>query len=111
MASDLLKPEDKATIQRAREAGEPLSHLQRDQLHKAINKAENIMRLSQATLSLDTPVSSDTSDSEARLGDFIEDKSKVRPTWPTGGFSVKRCSPLWIRLASGGAWYWRCTTD
>jgi RNA polymerase primary sigma factor len=56
-----------------------LSSSQEDQLHQAIGKMERIMRLSQQTLSLDTPVSGDTSDSEARLGDFIEDKSTPRP--------------------------------
>lgn len=79
MASDLLEPEDKAAIQRAREKGDPLSSFQDDQLHQAIGKMERMMRLSQQTLSLDTPVSGDTSDSETRLGDFIEDKSTPRP--------------------------------
>jgi len=79
MASDLLKPEDKTAIQRAQAAGEPLSPFQRDQLSQAINRAESLIRLSQQTLSLDTPVSGDTSDSEARLGDFIEDRSTPRP--------------------------------
>jgi RNA polymerase primary sigma factor len=79
MASDLLEPEDKAAIQRAREKGDPLSSFQDDQLHQAIGKLERIMRLSQQALSLDTPVSGDTSDSEARLGDFIEDESTPSP--------------------------------
>jgi RNA polymerase sigma factor (sigma-70 family) len=79
LESDLLAPEDKAAIQRAQAAGEPLSPFQRDQLSQAINKAENLIRLSQETLSLDTPVSGDASDSEARLGDFIEDRSTPRP--------------------------------
>lgn len=48
-------------------------------MHQAIGKMERIMRLSQQTLSLDTPVSGDTSDSETRLGDFIEDRSTPRP--------------------------------
>jgi RNA polymerase sigma factor (sigma-70 family) len=79
LESDLLAPEDKAAIQHTQAAGEPLSPFQRDQLSQAINKAENLIRLSQETLSLDTPVSGDASDSEARLGDFIEDRSTPRP--------------------------------
>lgn len=79
IASDLLEPEDKAAIQRAREKGDSLSSSQEDQLHQAIGKMERIMRLSRETLSLDTPVSSDAFASEASLGDFIEDKSIPRP--------------------------------
>jgi RNA polymerase primary sigma factor len=37
------------------------------------------MRLSQETLSLDTPISSDPSSSETRLGDFVEDTSVPQP--------------------------------
>lgn len=79
MASDLLRPEDKTAIQCAQAAGEPLPPPQREQLRRAINKAENLVRLSHQTLSLDTPVSGDTSDSGASLGDFIEDRSTPRP--------------------------------
>jgi len=79
MKSDLLKPENKAAIQHAREAGEHLSFHQENQLRRAINKAENILCLSRETLSLDMLVSGDSSDSEARLGDFIEDDSSPGP--------------------------------
>ncbi|MDY7077406.1 MAG: sigma-70 family RNA polymerase sigma factor [Chloroflexota bacterium] len=79
MASDLLQPEGRTATQRAQEAGEPLSPLQRNRLCQAINRVESLIRLSQETLSLDTPVSGDTSDTEATLGDFIEDRSTPRP--------------------------------
>ncbi|MGD2178921.1 MAG: sigma-70 family RNA polymerase sigma factor [Anaerolineae bacterium] len=79
LESDLLEPEDKAAIRRAQEAGDPLSPSQRNQLRRAVDRAESIMCLSQETLSLDTPISSDPSSSETRLGDFVEDTSVPQP--------------------------------
>jgi len=79
MESDLLSPEDNAAIQRARAAGEPLSPYYRNKLRQAVGEAEEIMRLSRETLSLDKPTSSDPSEDGSRLGDFIEDTSVPRP--------------------------------
>jgi RNA polymerase primary sigma factor len=79
LESDLLEPEDKAAIRRAQEAGDPLSPSQRNQLRRAVDRVESTLRLSQETLSLDTPISSDPSSSETRLGDFVEDTSAPRP--------------------------------
>jgi RNA polymerase primary sigma factor len=79
MASDLLSPEDHAAIQRARAAGEPLSPYYRNKLRHAVAEAEEILRLSRETLSLDRPTSSDASEDGNRLGDFIEDTSIPRP--------------------------------
>ena len=80
LASDMLDPEDKAAIQRAREAGDALSFFQTHRLRRAINETGRIMSLSKQILSLDTPVSSDSADSEASLGDFIEDDSMPGPS-------------------------------
>jgi len=79
LESDLLAPGDKAAIQRAQAAGDPLSPSERNQLRRAVDKAEDIMRLSQGTLSLDAPLFSGSSDSGARLGDLIEDSNTSRP--------------------------------
>ena len=72
LASDLLETSDKAAIQRAREAGEPLPPAQRRKLDRAIHEAERLIQLSRGTVSLDKPVSNDGADG-SELGDFIED--------------------------------------
>jgi RNA polymerase primary sigma factor len=74
LESDLLKATDKAAIQQARDAGEPLSLSQRRQLDRAARKVERLMRFSQSVVSLDKPVFTD-SPGESELGDFIEDTS------------------------------------
>lgn len=79
LGSDVLPPEDRAAIRRARAAGEPLSSLERTQLRRAIGKIERMMRFAQETLSLDMPVSGDSSDGEIELGDLIEDSSTPSP--------------------------------
>lgn len=79
LGSDLLAPEHKAAIQRAQAAGDPLSPSERNQLRRAVDKAEDIMRLSRGTLSLDAPLFSGSSDSGARLSDLIEDSNTPRP--------------------------------
>ena len=79
LASDLLGSRDRAIIQRAQAAEEPLSSFERRRLHGAIRKAKRVIRLSQETLSLDAPISNDSSDSGASLGDFIEDDSTPTP--------------------------------
>ena len=78
LQSDLLAAEDKAAIRRAREAEDPLSPSQENRLRRAVNKAKNIMRLAQGTLSLDVPVG-DTLDGGSGLSDFIEDSSTPGP--------------------------------
>jgi RNA polymerase primary sigma factor len=80
LASDVLDPEDQAAIQRAREAGDTLSLFQTHQLRRAIDETGRMMSLSKQTMSLDTPVSGDSADSEASLGDFIEDDSMPGPS-------------------------------
>ena len=80
LASDILDPEDKAAIQRAREAGDALSFFQTNQLRRAISEIERMMSLSQQTLSLDTPVPGESANSETSLGDFVEDNSIPRPS-------------------------------
>jgi RNA polymerase primary sigma factor len=74
LASNLLEASDKAAIQRARDAGEPLSLTQRRQLDRAVRKMERLMQLSRGVVSLDEPVSNDGADG-SELGDFIEDPS------------------------------------
>jgi RNA polymerase primary sigma factor len=75
LESDLLAPEDRAAIQRARAVGDPLSSLEETQLRRAVDRVERMIRSSQETLSLDAPVSGDSPDGGARLGDFVEDRS------------------------------------
>jgi RNA polymerase sigma factor (sigma-70 family) len=72
LESDLLEAADKAAIQRARDAGTPLSLSQRRRLDRAIHKVEKLMQLSRDVVSLDKPVSNDSTDG-SELGDFIED--------------------------------------
>jgi RNA polymerase primary sigma factor len=74
LESDLLKATDKAAIQQVRDAGEPLSLSQRHQLDRAIHKVERLMHLSRSVVSLNEPVSNDST-GESELGDFIEDIS------------------------------------
>lgn len=74
LESDLLKATDKMAIQQARDTGEPLSLTQRRQLDRATRKVERLMQLSRSVVSLDKPVSTDSS-GESELGDFIEDTS------------------------------------
>jgi RNA polymerase primary sigma factor len=80
LASDVLDPEDKAAIQRARETGDALSFFQTNRLRRAISEIERMLNLSKQTLSLDTPVSGEAADSEASLGDFIKDQSIPGPS-------------------------------
>jgi RNA polymerase primary sigma factor len=80
LESDLLTPEDRAAIQRARAAGDPLSSLEETQLRRAVDRVERMIRSSQETLSLDAPVSGDSSDGGARLGDFVEDQGAPSPS-------------------------------
>ena len=80
LASDILEPEDKAVIQRALERGEALSFFQENQLRRAISEIERMMSFSQQTLSLDTPVSGESANSETSLGDFVEDNSVSGPS-------------------------------
>jgi RNA polymerase primary sigma factor len=76
LASDLLKPKERAAIRRARDSGRPLSSFQRQQLERAIGKARRLMRFSSELVSLDQPVSSRGAASKAStLGDFVEDTS------------------------------------
>jgi RNA polymerase primary sigma factor len=79
LASDVLDPEDRAAIQRAQAAGDPLSTFESHRLRQAISRAESIISLSKGTVSLDMPVSGGSSESETRLGDFIEDNSTPSP--------------------------------
>jgi RNA polymerase primary sigma factor len=79
LASDVLDPEDRAAIKRAQAAGDSLSTFESRRLRQAINRAESIISLSRGTVSLDMPVSGGSSESETRLGDFIEDNSVPRP--------------------------------
>jgi len=74
LESDLLATADKAAIQRSRDTGAPLSMAQRHQLDRAIHRVERLMQLSQSVVSLDKPVSTDST-GESELGDFIEDTS------------------------------------
>jgi RNA polymerase sigma factor (sigma-70 family) len=74
LASDLLEATDKAAVQRARDTGEPLSLAQGCRLDRAVRKVERLMRLSRGVVSLDEPVSNDSTDG-SELGDFIEDTS------------------------------------
>jgi RNA polymerase primary sigma factor len=74
LESDLLKAADKAAIQQAKDAGEPLSLSQRRRLERAARKVERLMRFSQSVMSLDKPVYTGSTD-ESELGDFIEDTS------------------------------------
>jgi len=79
MESDLLEADDKAAIELARAAGEPLPLPQKSKLRQAIDTAERIIRVSRETLSLDKPASNDPSEGGGRLGDFIEDTSIPGP--------------------------------
>jgi RNA polymerase primary sigma factor len=79
LTSDLLGSGDRAIIQRAQAAEGPLSSFEKRRLHRAMRKAKRVIHLSQETLSLDAPISSDSSDSGASLGDFIEDDSTPAP--------------------------------
>jgi RNA polymerase sigma factor (sigma-70 family) len=79
LASDVLDPEDMEAIQRAQAAGDSLALYENHRVRQAIGRAERIISLSKGTVSLDMPVSGDSSDSETRLGDFIEDSSAPRP--------------------------------
>ena len=79
LASDVLDPEDRAAIQRAQAAGDPLPTFERQRLRQAINRVERITSLSKGTVSLDMPVPGGSTDSETRLGDFVEDSSTPRP--------------------------------
>jgi RNA polymerase primary sigma factor len=79
LASDVLDPEDMEAIQRARAAGGSLPLCENRRVRQALGRAERIISLSKGTVSLDMPVSGDSSDSETRLGDFIEDSSTPRP--------------------------------
>jgi RNA polymerase primary sigma factor len=79
LESNLLDPDDRAAIQDAQAAGESLSPFVRNQLRRGVSKAERLLRISREALSLDRPVSGDSSDGETRLGDFIEDSSTPGP--------------------------------
>jgi RNA polymerase primary sigma factor len=78
LASDVLDPEDRAAIERAQAAGDPLPMFEHHRIRQAISRAESIIALSKGTVSLDMPVSRDSSDGETRLGDFIEDSHTPR---------------------------------
>jgi RNA polymerase primary sigma factor len=80
LESDLLAPEDRAAIQRARAAGDPLSSLEETHLRRAVDRVERMIRSSRETLSLDAPVSGDSPDGGARLGDFVEDHDAPSPS-------------------------------
>jgi RNA polymerase primary sigma factor len=75
----VLAPEDRAAIQRAQAAGDPLPTFESQRLRQAVSRVERIISLSKGTVSLDKPVSGESSDSETELGDFIEDNSTPRP--------------------------------
>jgi RNA polymerase primary sigma factor len=79
LASDELDPEDRAAIRRAQAAGDPLPTFESHRLRQAIDRVERIISLSKGTVSLDMPVSGGSTDSETRLGDFVEDNSTPRP--------------------------------
>jgi RNA polymerase primary sigma factor len=79
MASSLLEPNEKAAIERAQVEEEALSSLQSRRLWQAVKRAKRLIRFSQDTLSLDMPVTGDTLDDGATLGDFIEDTEVSKP--------------------------------
>ncbi len=76
LESDLLDPNEKAAIQRAMAAGDPLPPSLERHLRRAAYQAAQIMRIAQEPMSLDVPIGTEDS---GMLGDFIEDESAAGP--------------------------------
>lgn len=79
MASGFLQPEDKAGIECAQSSEGPLSPTQERQLHQAVSTVKHLLTLAQGTISLDMPVSDDSSGGGATLGEFVADTSTPEP--------------------------------
>jgi len=76
LESDLLDVAEKAAIQRAWTAGDPLTPSLERRLRRAATNARRIIRISQEPMSLDMPVGTEDS---GILGDFIEDENVEGP--------------------------------
>jgi RNA polymerase primary sigma factor len=76
LKSDLLDVAEKAAIQRAWTAGDPLTPSLERRLRRAATKARRIIRISQEPMSLEMPVGTEDS---GMLGDFIEDENAEGP--------------------------------
>ncbi len=73
---ELLSPEDKEQIKRARAMGQRADEAVERRLERIARKMRNISRVSQEPISLETPVGTEES---SLLGDFIEDTSIPGP--------------------------------
>jgi RNA polymerase primary sigma factor len=76
LESDLLDVAEKAAVQRAWTAGDPLTPSLERRLRRAATKARRIIRISQEPMSLEMPVGAEDS---GMLGDFIEDENAEGP--------------------------------
>jgi len=86
LESDLLDPEEKATILHAQTVEDLLPPSLERRLRRAATKARRIMRISQEPMSLEMPVGSEES---GMLGDFIEDETVPGPVDATSNQLLK----------------------
>jgi len=86
LESELLEPEERDAIRRAKEDGEPLSPSLKHRLRRAAAKAQRILEIAQEPMSLEMPVGSEDS---GMLGDFIEDEKIQRPPEATSDVLLK----------------------
>lgn len=86
LESDLLSQEEKAAILRALDSEGALPPSLEHRLRRAAAKAQQIIRISQEPMSLETPVGSEDS---GMLGDFIEDETVLGPVDATSNQLLK----------------------
>jgi RNA polymerase primary sigma factor len=86
LESDLLDPEEKASILHAQTIEDSLPPSLERRLRRAATKARRIMRISQEPMSLEMPVGSEDS---GMLGDFIEDETAPGPVDATSNQLLK----------------------
>ena len=84
--SDLLEPDEKQSVYRAKDGGDPLSPSMERKLRRAATKARRIIRISQEPMSLEMPVGTEES---GMLGDFIEDENIEGPVDATSNQLLK----------------------
>ncbi len=71
-----VSDEDKAIIQQAQDEGTYLPPDVNGRLHRAVSRANRILRVAEEPMSLDSPVGNEDN---SQLGDFIEDEDALAP--------------------------------
>ena len=67
---------------------EPLAEEVAEEMKESVEKIRQIMKISQETISLESPVSHN--DEESSLGDFVEDKKNISPSQVAGRKLLRR---------------------